>query len=50
MASAAGERATARLAVYLVLLYERTVLLSLRKNTGFKDGMYRFAFEKKQKK
>lgn len=34
------ERFTSRLAVYLVLIQDGKVLLSLRQNTGFADGLY----------
>ena len=34
------ERFTSRLAVYLVLIRDGKILLSLRQNTGFSDGLY----------
>jgi ADP-ribose pyrophosphatase YjhB (NUDIX family) len=34
------KRFTSRLAVYLVLIHDGKILLSLRQNTGFADGLY----------
>ena len=37
------ERFTSRVAVYLVLIKNNQILLNLRKNTGFADGLYGLA-------